>query len=94
MGIETIKNHGQDDRNSLLNKGIETDLPQKDADDDKTEKEINTPSQPAEEQLITEADDLPNNDSKQDISSFEDPDQGPEEIDPVLHPRKFKYISP
>ena len=55
---------------------------------DKKEKGI-APSEPAEEHLITEAEILKDNPPSQD---YEDTDQGPEEIDPVNHPRDFHYI--
>lgn len=93
MGAKTNENSGPDGRYSFLNEGTDTDLPKKD-DDDKKETEINSPSQPAEEHLITEADDLQNNDLDPETSSYEDPDQDPEEIDPVRHPKKFPYLSP
>lgn len=93
MGTKTNENSGLDDRYSFLNEGTETDLPKKD-DDDQKETEVNSPSQPAEEHLITEADDLQNNESDPEISSYEERDQVPEEIDPVRRPRKFKYIAP
>jgi len=82
-----------EDLNSIINQGNTGSKPEKDDDDDnEIEKEIDTPSQPAEEHLITEADNLHNNDLEQnsDASSLEDPDQGPEEIDPVNHPRDFQ----
>lgn len=77
----------------VLNEGTKTDLPKKD-DDDQKETEVNSPPQPAEEHLITEADDLQNNDVDPETSSYEDTEQGPEEIDPVSRRRKFKYIAP
>ena len=94
MGIEIKENGGRDDRYSQLNQETETDLPQKGVDEEKKETEINPPSQPAEEHLITKVDGLRNNDFQQDESSYEDPDQGPEEIDPVSRPRKFQNVSP
>ncbi len=94
METDTNKNHGLDDQNSLINQGNQGSIPEKNGnkDDDKIEKEVDTPSQPAEEHLITEADDLHTNDFEQNTSksSLEDPDQGPEEIDPVNHPRNFQ----
>lgn len=77
----------------VLNEGTKTDLPKKD-DDDQKETEVNSPPQPAEEHLIMEADDLQNNDVDPETSSYEDTEQGPEEIDPVSRRRKFKYIAP
>ena len=83
-----------DDLNSIMNQRNRKSKSEKDDDnkDKEIEKELDTPSQPAEEHLITEADDLHNNDLEQnnDESSLEDPDQGPEEIDPVNHPRDFQ----
>ena len=81
-----------EDLNSIINQGNTGSKPEKDDDDNEIEKEIDTPSQPAEEHLITEADNLHNNDLEQnsDASSLEDPDQGPEEIDPINHPRDFQ----
>jgi hypothetical protein len=67
METDTNENHGLDDRNSLINHGNQGSIPENDDDDDddddddKIEKEVDTPSQPAEEHLITEADDLHNN---------------------------------
>ena len=92
----TNKSEILDDLNYLINQrsqGNQAGIPKKDEkDEDIKEKVVDTTSEPAEEHLITEADDLYNNDQEQnnDESSFEDPDQGPEEIDPVNHPRDFQ----
>lgn len=94
MGTEANENCDLNDRNSLFHQEEKSDLPKKEADDDKKETEFNPPSQPAEEHLITEAEDLPSTDSNPAVSSYEDTDQGPEEIDPVNHPRDFHHISP
>lgn len=88
------KNPILNDLNSIINQDKQGSIPKKDDDDDddkEIEKEVDTPSQPAEEHLITEADDLHNNDLGKN-SDYEDPDQGPEEIDPVNHPRDFENI--
>jgi len=81
-----------DDLNSVINQGNRGSKPDKDdeGEDKEIEKELDTPSQPAEEHLITEADDLHNNDLEQnnDESSLEYPDQGPEEIDSEDKPKR------
>lgn len=81
-----------DDRGAFLNQD-QTDLSDIDTDEDdeygkKKEKE-KPASEPAEEHLITEEEQLKENPPPMD---YEDTDQGPEEIDPVNHPGDFHYI--
>lgn len=79
-----------EDLNSIINQGNTGSKPEKDDDDDdnEIEKEIDTPSQPAEEHLITEADNLHNNDLQQNSnkSSLGDRNWGSDEINPENKP--------
>lgn len=83
METETNENKGPDDPNAPFNENTEAQERERLS---KREREINSPSQPAEEHLITEADNVGNDPAE----DYEDPDQVPEEIDPINHPGNFQ----
>lgn len=93
MENQNNENYRQSDNHSILHPDAQRDLERRrEYENNEKESEFNPPSQPAEEHLITEADDLQSDDPDEDASYYEDTDQGPEEIDPVNHPRDFHDI--
>ena len=76
-----------DDLNSIMNQRNRGSKSEKD-NNSKIQKELDTPAQPAEEHLITEADNLHNNDLQQNSnkSSLGDRNWGSDEINPENKP--------